>query len=93
MIFSELAELATRRGKDSQDVNAALVSASLFTVEARTQAEREGENDPYAHIHEEQIRLSEKWEGRFGSLVLLRKNKDWIDYCRALGKDRGLSLP
>ncbi|TMV10245.1 hypothetical protein FGK63_04055 [Ruegeria sediminis] len=93
VIFTELADLGARRGKDEDTVNAALVSASLFLVEAREQAGREGTSEPYGHIQSEQDRLAEKWEGRFSSLILLNENKDWIDYCRALGKNRGLALP
>ncbi len=93
VIFTELAELGSRRGKDDDTVNAALVSASLFVVEAREQADLEGHTDPYRHIHSEQDRLTEKWDGRFSSLLRLSENKDWIDYCRALGENRGITLP
>lgn len=93
VIFTELADLGTRRGKDQAMTDAALVSASLFIVEARAQAGREGVSEPYGHVQAEQARLTEKWSGRFSSLRLLGENKDWIDYCRALGKSRGLTLP
>ncbi len=93
VIFSELAEIGAKREKDEKTVNAALVSASLFLVKAREQARFEGDLTPYSTIQSEQERLTTKWDGRFSSLWLLNENKDWIEYCRALGRDRGLTLP
>lgn len=93
VIFTELAELGTRRNKDQTTIDAALASAALFVVEARSQATQENVPDPYKYVQSEQTRLLEKWDGRFGRPLLLNENKDWIDYCRALGKDRGLTLP
>ncbi|WP_281972563.1 hypothetical protein [Ruegeria faecimaris] len=93
VIFTEQAELRARRNKDQTTTDAVLASAALFVVEARDQAAMEGIKNPYKHIQSAQVRLSETWHVRFGNLALLNENKDWIDYCRALGKDRGLTLP
>jgi len=93
MIYAELAALGARKGKDGATVNAMQATSTVFLVHARAQAEAEGRPDPYAAIRSEQDRLQEKWDGRFRSFLRLGENKDWIDYCRALGQSRGITPP
>jgi len=93
VIFSELAALGARKGKNGSTVNAMQVTSALFLVHARSQAQAEGQSNPYSAIQYEQGRLQEKWDGRFSSILRLGENKDWIDYCTALGQSRGISLP
>ena len=93
VIFTELAEVAERRNKPKDDISAVIRSATVFERAAFDQAKREGRPDPYDHVLSDLNRLTKKWHGRFGKITLVQENKDWIDYCRSLGKNRGLELP
>jgi hypothetical protein len=89
-IFDELAQVAHRRGRDLADVWQAEDTAERFRAFAITEARREGVRDVQAHINDTIPVMAQKWTGRFASILLLTENKDWIDYCGALGKDRGV---
>ncbi|MDQ2089417.1 hypothetical protein [Marimonas arenosa] len=90
VIHEELVSVARRRGKPEGEVEKLVDDAVLFRTAAWSEARREGRHDPKAHVAAQGTRLGEKWQGQFGNIFRLRKNKDWIDYCHALGKSRGV---
>ncbi|MEO1274329.1 MAG: hypothetical protein AAFV96_02710 [Pseudomonadota bacterium] len=87
-IFDELADIAARRGRSAADIEKADKAAWAFREAALIEAEREGRAaealDPVG------VAMAKKWDGRFTDVLRLGENKDWIDYCNALGKDRGV---
>ncbi|QGX99954.1 hypothetical protein EI983_17435 [Roseovarius faecimaris] len=93
VIFSELAVIGEARGKSQDEIAAITRSATVFLDAAFAQAKHEGQPDAYEHVRSDLHRLTDKWDGRFSRITLLNENMEWIKYCRALGKDRGLELP
>jgi len=93
VIFVELAEVGLRRNKPQDSVEKISATASAFFKEAILQAQREGRAAPKDYVAAEYHRLLDKWQGRFGKITYLSENKDWVDYCRALGKSRKIPLP
>ena len=89
-IFDEVADLGDRKGRKASDVDKLRRTASLFRDEAAAQAQAEGIADTGGHVITHSTAMADKWQGRFGSVMLFAENKDWIDYCEALGTDRGL---
>ena len=64
--------------------------AEAFRAAAVKEAQREGVAEPEVHVTTWLETHRGKWDGRLQKLTLLTENKDWIDYCRALGRDRGV---
>lgn len=93
VIFSGLADLGLRRNKPQSEIREISATATAFREEALSQAQQEGQPDPQNYVLIQTDRLADKWLGRFGKIGLLQENKDWIDYCRALGKSRKIPLP
>jgi len=89
-IYAELATLAERRGRDETDIGHATDMSVRFAEAALRQAGGEGRSDPQAHLSTIFSEMERKWNGRFSNPMKLSENKDWIDYCRALGRDRGI---
>ncbi|WP_137703128.1 hypothetical protein [Marimonas lutisalis] len=91
VIYEEIATEGARRGAMSRpEIPELQENAQRFRVEALAQARREGRRDPKSHLEEETTRLTSKWDGRFANLLEIRNNADWLDYCRALGRSRGI---
>ena len=89
-VYDEVAEAGARRGRSEDQIETVSRTASVFREAAIAQAGAEGVADPQAHLLAHAERLRKKWQGRSSRITLVRENRDWIDYCRALGKDRGL---
>lgn len=89
-IFGELATVGELRGRDASDVSQARDAAARFSEAALVQARNEGQRDPKAHLTPIHVEKERNWDGRFANPLKLSDNKDWIDYCRSLGRDRGL---
>ena len=88
--MSELAAMAEARGRDRSSVDQADMAAGRFYEAAIDHARAEGVGDPEAHVALLCRPLNEKWQGRFSSVWKFRDNRDWLDYCAALGRDRGI---
>lgn len=92
-IFGEMTGFTSAGSTPERREKAARMSAAMHSAALR-EARREGIADPDAHVAHWFARLQDKWDGRFQDITLIGENKDWIDYCRSLGKDRGvLPLP
>ena len=89
-IFDELATLGEQKGRSGKDVAKMRRAATIFRDEGAAQAESEGIADAGAHVIATTAEMDEKWQGRFGKVFLFHENKEWISYCEALGRDRGL---
>ncbi len=89
VIYEEIGNLsaARNRGTDRDLVQGA---ARAFLEAAHVQASDEGHTDTRAWAGEHYPGLHEKWDGRFSELLTFAENKDWIDYCKALGRSRGV---
>ncbi len=88
-IFGEVARMGANRGRDRAETARLDMSADLFFDNAIIQAGAEGFEDPDSRVEQTYTAMVEKWSGQFSSLWNLRKNLDWINYCRALGEDCG----
>jgi len=89
-IFDELAILGEQKGRTGKDVAKMRRAATIFRDEAAVQAGREGIADTSGHVIDTAAKMDEKWQGRFSQVFKFNENKDWITYCEALGRDRGL---
>ncbi len=90
VIYTEIAGLRPARRRSPEKQELMYAGADLFAEEAVRQASAEGIADPEAHVRDLRADLATKWSGRMSSLLKLRENVDWIEYCAALGEDRGL---
>ena len=89
-IYGELARIAERRGRDRADIRHATDMSVRFAEAALRQAASEGKSGAQDHLSTVFSETEQKWSGRFSNPMKLSDNKDWIDYCRALGRDRGI---
>jgi hypothetical protein len=89
-IYGEVADIGERRGKDAGEVASARNAAVRFSEAALVQAEAEGHGTPEIHLSPIYAQMESKWDGRFANPLRLSENTDWIDYCRALGRDKGV---
>lgn len=90
VIHHEIAGLRSARRRGAEKEALLREGVRLFREEAVRQAAAEGVADPEAHVAALEPDLAAKWSGRMSSLLKLRENYDWIEYCRALGEDRGI---
>ncbi len=82
--------MAERRGREETDVRHAADMAVRFAEAARHEADAERQGGSEPHLSAIFSEMEQKWDGRFSNPMKLSENKDWIDYCRALGRDRGI---
>ena len=90
VIYTEVAALGQRKGRDEDEISRTRKRALAFLNAALQQAEDEGEADLQNYITETHAELTDKWTDRLSSIVKLRDNKDWLDYCRSFARARGL---
>lgn len=64
-----------------------------FAETSVDEAAREGVVDPATHTARWMERHRGEWRGRLHDLSQFEENRDWLDYCRALGRDRGIDGP
>ncbi|MCF1708081.1 hypothetical protein L0V05_04530 [Tabrizicola sp. J26] len=74
---------------EQQRSDAAFVAASFLT-EAEKEAAAAGQADPKADVASIMGYLRERWSNRSEKLLALPSNMKWIDYCGALGRQRGI---
>jgi adenylosuccinate lyase len=86
-IFAAVARLGERHGRDATEIVAALKAEADFRASATDQAKAEGRDDIPAGLRAE---MDAKWDDRVSSLLHLGETSDWIGYCRALGRERGI---
>lgn len=79
--------------REPDEIESLSVSAEAYAADAVAQAGREGVADPQAHIGLVLDQKRDDWSGRLSSPWKLRENKEWLDYCRSLGRHRGLPVP
>ena len=90
-IFDNMADSVEARGsRPVSDIARMRKAGVRFRDAARTEATREGRSDPATFVAQTRPELNEKWQGRFAKMSLLTENMEWVKYCGALGKDRGV---
>ena len=90
-IFDHMADSAETRGsRPAKDIVAMRKAGERFRYAATAEAKHEGKDDPSAFIAKSRPDLTKKWQGRFAKPTLLSENIEWVKYCGALGKDRGV---
>ncbi|MSU88184.1 hypothetical protein GE300_00965 [Rhodobacteraceae bacterium 2CG4] len=89
-IYGEMAGVAERRRRDAADIRLIRDGAARFAEAAADQARAEGHADAQAHLSPVYAGMARKWDGRLANPLHLFENRNWINYCRALGRDRGI---
>jgi hypothetical protein len=90
VIYEEIVILGRSKGRKEQEITRFRDGSASFLKAAGAQARAENQPDPGKYILQLQNALQEKWSGRFSSVLTVTENKDWIDYCKAFGRERGL---
>ena len=89
-IYGEMTTFTSAGSTPERRAEAAKISAA-FRVEAVAEAKREKVADPQAHVADWLARHETKWAAQMRDPARLSDTKDWIDYCRALGRNRGVA--
>ncbi len=89
-IYGAAAEIGARRGRETAEVRRALAASDRFLDAAVVEARQEGIAAPADHVARLCGEMSGKWSGRLSSASHFLENRDWLDYCDALGRDRGV---
>ncbi|MFK7839882.1 MAG: hypothetical protein AB8B83_06070 [Bdellovibrionales bacterium] len=96
VIYGVTSITAEEKGKPEEQINAMRRMSEVFEDASYEQAEAEGQSDGKAFIESRMQGLVDKWHERWLSddhvkaLSLMKENMEWVGYCGALGKDRGL---
>ncbi|MDJ1008593.1 MAG: hypothetical protein QNJ13_12300 [Paracoccaceae bacterium] len=93
VIYEKSADIFADRGRHDHS-ETLLTSRDAFRAEAVMVGESEGRDDPVEYVLAVERAKAEKW----GHLTLLKLAmnqdfRDWADYCRSLGRHRGLQVP
>jgi|GEM_PF-3535443 len=90
VILHMTADIGERKGKP-EAVAEMRATADRFAVAAVDHATREGQGEAEAHISAIVEEVTPKWDARWANLAEMQDTLDCIDYCRALGRDRGIA--
>ncbi|MEL7465926.1 MAG: hypothetical protein AAFN79_17780 [Pseudomonadota bacterium] len=89
-IYGEMSGFTSAGSTPERKAKAAALSVA-FRDEAVAEATREKVADPQAHVGDWLARHEAKWSAQIRDVTRLSETKDWIDYCKALGRDRGVA--
>jgi hypothetical protein len=89
-VFGAVASSDGYSGGDPHARSDAAAAADLFLGRAVAAAGEAGQADPEADVASIMAYLVPRWENRVESILSLKSNLDWIDYCRRLGTEHGL---
>lgn len=82
--------LDTRRAQSSPVMQVKLQQmADAFIKASVVEARAEGRTSE-TYVADTILEVTPRWQAQFGSLLKLPDTLDWVDYCRALGLDRGI---
>ncbi|MEM6932461.1 MAG: hypothetical protein AAF526_02635 [Pseudomonadota bacterium] len=90
VIYEELGRSETRKRGVTERSRKAENATEVFLTAAEEQAEAEGRADPAGFVSGWVPKHRAKWDDAFGSVLKFSENMEWVEYCGALGKDRGL---